>query len=140
MIKKGEILKKSSKQISKVHNPFGELLGLKFVKVDKGFSRCKLKITGELLNPNGVAHGGAAFSMADTGMGAALFSLLGANELCTTVEIKISYFAPVMPGLLWCDTAVINKSKRLAALESEIKQDGKLIAKAYGTFAIYHQK
>lgn len=133
-------MKKSTGKSSNVHNPFGELLGLRFVKVDKGFSRCRLKITGQLLNPNGVTHGGVIYSMADTGMGAAVYSLLDENELCATVEIKISYFAPVMSGLLWCGTAVINKGKRLAALESEIKQDGKLVAKASGTFAIYRKK
>lgn len=130
---------KTSYQIIKVRNPYGELLGLKFVKVRNGFSRCKLKITEQLLNPNRVVHGGAVFSMADTGMGAALFSLLDEDELCTTVEIKIAYFAPVLSGLLWCDTVVINKGKRIASLESEIKLNGKLVAKATGTFAIFRQ-
>ncbi|HXH17677.1 MAG TPA: PaaI family thioesterase [Chitinophagales bacterium] len=129
-------MKKSDKP-AKVRNPFGELLGLHIIKAGGGNSRCELEITEQLLNPHRVAHGAVIYAMADTGMGAALYPLLGEDELCATVEIKITYFAPVPSGLLACDTVVISKSRRLAALESEIKQDGKLIAKATGTFAVY---
>lgn len=70
-------------------------------------------------------------------MGGALWSCIGEDELCSTIETKIVYFKSVASGTLVCDTRVLHKSKRIATLESEIKHGGQLIAKAIGTWSIY---
>lgn len=118
-------------------NPFGELIGLQFTKCENGFSQCILEVKASLINPHGVIHGGAIYSMADTGMGAALYPLLEDNELCATVEIKIAYFAPTKAGTITCNTKLIHKTRKIASLESEVLKDNKIIAKATGTFYIY---
>jgi acyl-CoA thioesterase len=69
-------------------------------------------------------------------MGAALYSDLAEDELCATVEIKIAYFVAVTSGTLTCDTKVIHRSRRIAVLESEVKNNGRLTAKAMGTFSV----
>ena len=117
-------------------NPFGELIGLNFVKCETGYSQCVLEVSEKLLNPHRVLHGGVIYSMADTGMGGALYSYLDDDELCATIEIKIVYFTAVTSGILTCDTKLIHRSKKIATLESEIKNDESLIAKAIGTFYI----
>jgi len=117
--------------------PFVELIGLTFEEVGGGTSLCALDVRDELFNPQHVVHGGASYALADTGMGAALTSLLQEGEYCATIEIKISYFKPVTTGTLTCKTAVINKGKRVASLESEIWNEGRLVAKASGSFAIF---
>jgi len=122
---------------TKGFNPFGELIGIKFTKCEIGFSRCILDMDNKLNNPHGVLHGGAMYSMADTGMGAALYGCLKNDELCTTVEIKIMYFAPVTQGTITCDTKLVHKTRRIATLESDIYWEEKLLAKAVGTFYIY---
>ena len=127
-------------EMPKGFNPFGELIGLEFTAYGDGHSRCELRAEEELFNPHGVLHGGVIYSMADTGMGGALYSLLGENELCTTVEIKIAYFAAVKSGTLVCDTNVIQRRSRIAILESEIRNGSQLVAKALGTFYIYDQR
>jgi len=116
---------------------FGDLLGIEFTKFEKGYSQCVLQINENHFNPHKVVHGGVLYSMADTGMGAALYSLLERDELCATVEIKISYFKSVKEGILFCDTKVIHKGKTICALESEIMNDEILVAKASGTFSIF---
>jgi acyl-CoA thioesterase len=125
---------------SKGFHPFGDLIGLEFTKHEKGYSQCTSQITPRLFNPHQVIHGGVLYSMADTGMGAALYSSLDEGELCATVEIKITYFKPVMKGNLVCNTRVINRGKRISTLESEILNDGVLVGKAYGTFSIFQMK
>jgi acyl-CoA thioesterase len=125
---------------SKGFHPFGELLGFNFTKLSKGFSQCVLDVKETLLNPHKVLHGGVLYSMADTGMGGALYSLLEKDELCATVEIKISYFKYVKEGKVTCDTSVIHKGKRFSILESEIKNGETLVAKANGTFSIFKIK
>ena len=125
---------------SKGFNPFGELIGLTFEEFGDGSSRCALEVTDELLNPHGVVHGGAIYSMADTGMGAALYSAIEEEELCTTIEIKISYLRAVKSGRLVCDTRVLSRTRKVAVLESEIRSGEKLVAKASGTFFVYDSK
>jgi acyl-CoA thioesterase len=117
--------------------PFAELIGLTFEEQGEGTSILALDIRDDLFNPQHVVHGGALYALADTGMGTALYSLLQENEYCATIEIKISYFKPVTTGTLTCRTTVINKGKRGASMESEIWNEGKLVAKASGSFAIF---
>ncbi len=118
-------------------NPFGDLLGLTFTKVSKGYSRCVLDVDEKLLSPHRTVHGGVTYAMADTGMGAALYSCIGEDERCSTIEVKIVYFKQVKSGTLTCDTKVIHSSKRIAILESEITNEGQLVAKTLGTWSIY---
>jgi acyl-CoA thioesterase len=121
-------------------HPFGELIGLNFSKCEKGYSQCVLEVNEKLLNPHKVLHGGVIYSMADTGMGGALYSDLDEDELCATIEIKIVYFTAVTSGVLTCETKLIHKSRKIAVLESEIEGDGRPIAKAIGTFSIFEVK
>ena len=118
-------------------NPFGELIGLNFSQLENGHSRCALQVSDKLLNPNRVLHGGVIYSLADTGMGGALYTDLDEDESCATVEISIVYFAAVTSGALTCDTKLVHKSKRIAVLQSEVENDGRLVAKALGTYSVF---
>ena len=121
-------------------HPFGELVGLNFSRCEGGFSRGVLEVDEKLFNPHNVLHGGVVYTMADTGMGAAVYSCLNEDELCATVEIKIVYFAPVTSGLLTCDTQLVHRGKRFAFLESEVRNDEGLVAKATGTYSIFRAR
>ena len=125
---------------AKGFHPFGDLIGLKFTEYGNGHSQCVLDVAEKLMNPHKTLHGGVLYSMADTGMGGALYSLLEKDELCATVEIKITYFKPIREGTLICDTRVIHKGRSIGILESEIMNNGTLVSKAYGTFSIFKVK
>jgi acyl-CoA thioesterase len=118
-------------------NPFGRLLGLRRGTVAEGRATYALTVRPALLNPHGVLHGGVAFALADTAMGAALSSRLDPGERCTTVEIKIQYVRPVSAGSLTADAQLLERTRRLGILEARVRDaDGRLVALATGTFAI----
>jgi len=119
---------------------FGKHAGLTFTRWEKGYSQCVLKVNDLLLNPYGTVHGGALFTMADSGMGFALVSTLEEGERCASIEVSIVYLKAITSGTLTCDTTVIKKSSKSAILESEIKSGGQLVAKALGTWVIYRTK
>ncbi len=125
---------------TKGFHPFGELIGLNFTELEKGYSQCTLEVVDKLLNPYKVVHGGVLYSMADTGMGAAAYTILGKNELCATIEIKINYFKAIKAGVLTCNTKVIHQGKKLVAMDSEILNDDQMVAKALGTYSIFKTK
>jgi acyl-CoA thioesterase len=122
------------------HDRFGKHVGLNYGKWEKGYSQCSLVINDSLLNPYGTVHGGALFTMADSGMGFALVSTLEEGEQCASIDVSIVYLKAITSGTLTCDTTVIKKSSKSAVLESEIKSGSQLVAKALGTWIIYKKR
>ena len=116
--------------------PFAEHLGIRFGTAAEGKSRCELRLQPAHMNSVGVAHGGVPFTLADTGMGAALKTLLTPSEHCATIELKINYHRPGAGEMLTCDSQVVHKGRTIATVESRVSADGKLIASCLGTFAI----
>jgi len=121
-------------------SPFRDLVGINFTKVEGGYSHCFVEVEKKLLNPAGIVHGGALYTLVDSGMGAALFSFVDEGELFLTIETSVFYFKAVSGGTLTCESRVVHKGKRTAVMEAEIKNGGQLVAKAVGTFSIYRGK
>jgi len=116
---------------------FQQLIGLDIYERADGVSRARIAVNPDHMNPHGVVHGGVLYAMADTGMGAALYTRLDEDESCATIELKMVYIAGVREGALECETRLISKGKRVAFLESEVRNGDRLVAKALGTFAIF---
>src|SRR5687768_13486012 len=117
-------------------SPFSKSLGVQIIEFANGLCVCTLELNEQLLNTHKAAHGGVIYSLADIGMGVALYSTLEKDEQCSTIEIKINYLKPVYSGGLVCSARVIQKGRSIAVLESDVKNDEKIIAKAMGTFSI----
>lgn len=117
-------------------SPFIDLLGLSFGKCENGQAECSLQVRAELLNSQRILHGGVAYAVADSGMGLALYSFVGDDERVATMEVQIVYFKAVTSGSLTCNARVLHRSKRLGTVEAELMNDGRLVAKALGTFSI----
>ena len=122
---------------SKSSHPFAELLGMEVISCADGKSVSSLPFAPKLDNPNKVVHGGAIYSLADTCMGAAVFSLLEKGERCATIEIKMTYLSPAGTNDLMSRSVVLKKGRRVAMVESEVFSDGQLVAKASGSFALF---
>lgn len=125
------------KPAAAVPHPFADLLGFAVDSRGDGASRMGLDVAERHMNPHGLVHGAVLYALADTGMGAALTSVLPAGERCTTIEIKINYFRPWKSGRLVCDTRVVHRGRTTAALTSDLFDgEGRHLAQATGTFAI----
>ena len=122
---------------SKPPTGFQKVIGLDIFEREDGRSQSRIDIGDEHMNPHGVVHGAVMYSMADTGMGAAVYTKLADDESCATIELKMVYIAPAREGTLECETRLINKGRRVAVLESDVFNNGRLVAKALGTFAIF---
>jgi acyl-CoA thioesterase len=117
-------------------NPFADLMNLVVSRPRDGRCRASFKVAAIHLNPNRVAHGGTLYTMADTAMGAAIHSVLERGLACVTIEIKMNYLKPVREGNVICTAKVVQCGKRIAVVEAEVKNQGALVAKALGTFAV----
>ena len=128
-------MSKSSPRAPKGFNPFADHIGLSVFRPAGGRCRASFPVRDELLNPNRVLHGGVTYSMVDTAMGAAIHSLLEKGDACVTIEIKMHYLKPVRDGRVSCAAKVIQCGKRIAIVSADVKNHGKLVATAIGTFA-----
>ena len=72
-------------------SPFRELVGVTFTKAENGYSHCVMEVREKLFTPGGFVHGGATFTMADSGMGVALWSTLDKGDMFLTVENNIRH-------------------------------------------------
>ena len=119
---------------------FIQHVGMRIEDAGPDHSRCTLDVQDFHLNGTGVVHGGVLFTLADTAMGAVMYSLLEEGEICATIEIKIGYFKPVFDGALVCTATLVNKGKSIASLEASIHQGDVLVSRASGTFSIFRRK
>jgi len=118
-------------------NPFAELIDMVIDERRPGYSRLSLEVARHHLNSNGVVHGAVTYAIADTGMGAALHATLDAGQICATIEIKMSYFKPIISGRLICETTLLNRGRKVANLDSRVYLDDTLVAIANGNYAIF---
>jgi acyl-CoA thioesterase len=117
--------------------PFGWQVGLHYIERSPGRVTAMIDVDHAHHNPGHVAHGGVIFTLADSAMGAATFTLLEPGQRCTTAELKLNYIAPVITGKVTATATVVNKRRRLAVLTAEVRNEqGELVGLAQGTFAI----
>jgi len=75
---------------------FARLLNMEIIEASEGYSRVIMDCAGKL-NPGGVAHGGAIFSLADQAFGIAA-NCCGTHRVA--VSVSIHYIAPAKGKLV----------------------------------------
>ena len=114
------------------HEGFAELVGFEIFPNRDGTSTGTLEVRKEHLNPNGVVHGGALFTLLDTCLGAALMQRLDEGEICATLQISMNFLKPVFAGTVECRAHVVSKGKRIGNVRGELFLEGKLAAVSMG--------
>src|SRR6478672_12722955 len=64
--------------------PLADVLHITNAGVSDGHARYELEVVPESLNPHGVLHGAAVYTMIDYSMGGATMAALGDGEICAT--------------------------------------------------------
>jgi acyl-CoA thioesterase len=73
-----------------IASEFARLLGMEITEASEGYSRVTMGCAGKM-NPGGVAHGGAIFSLADQAFGIAA-NCCGVHRVA--ISVSIHYIAP----------------------------------------------
>lgn len=71
---------------------FSQWLGIQILDLRHGYCKLKMKVTKEMLNGFGIAHGGIAFSLADSALA---FASNTNNNKAVSIEASISFIKPV---------------------------------------------
>jgi acyl-CoA thioesterase len=74
---------------------FSQWLGIEVLDVQEGYSRIRMQVRPEMMNGFGIAHGGIAFSLADS---AFAFACNNRNNLSVALDTAIQFIKPVQTG------------------------------------------
>lgn len=120
---------------------YGTWLGYKVLKADrqKAEATLGLNLRDDHLSPAGRIHGGVISGFFDFACGAAVFSTMGPEDYCSTVELKVNYFYPLNSGdKLVCRSKVVFRGRKLCVVHALLYRRGQKqpVAMATGTFNI----
>lgn len=116
---------------------FGTFFLFKFLDFDIAFpdDTCVVafEVRDYMLNPQGSLHGGVAALALDVSAGHLIHCVTGQGG--ATLEMKISYVRPAMPGPVRCTGRFLKRGRSISAMESRMTgEGGKLLAMATSTW------
>ncbi|MCF8112567.1 MAG: PaaI family thioesterase, partial [Desulfotignum sp.] len=80
--------------------PFEKLLGLNIVEAKDGRSYLTMPFLYHLAQGQGMAHGGAVVTLADTAVAMAIKSILPPDSRFGTISLNAEFMGPVTKGVL----------------------------------------
>ncbi len=81
-------------------NAFSHLMGVRLDSIGHGEVQASLDLKPELLQQNGIAHGGVLMSLCDIVAGFAAFTVAGKGEHVVTASIQVNCLRPATGKLL----------------------------------------
>jgi uncharacterized protein (TIGR00369 family) len=117
--------------------PFEKLLGLDIVEAKDGRSYLTMPFVYQLAQGQGMAHGGAIVTLADTAVAMAIKSLLPEDSRFGTISLNAEFLAPVTKGMLSARAQVTpleNRQVRGQALVTD--DDGRPVMRFSAVFKL----
>ncbi len=116
-------------------NHFPRLLGIEIDSIEPSRARLSVEVRQELLQLQGVMHGGAIASLIDTAVAFAIISVSEPQDRFTTVEMKVNYLSAIREGRVVADARLIRDGRRIIVADCDVfDSQGKLAAKGLLTY------
>lgn len=119
--------------------PIGDTLDFALTEVGDGLSVFEGSPGPGTYNPMGTVHGGYAATLLDSACGCAVHTILSADQIYTTLELKISYLRALIAetGMLRAEGRVVKSGRKVAFAEAILRDlSGRIFATATSTFAL----
>lgn len=104
----------------------------------EGRSRLEYIAKPGMCHSGGVVQGGFVTGWIDAAMAHAVIAVLGDAVTPMSLEIKISFFAPVRPGLVVAEGWIERRGRKTAFLEGRLLDaEGNVLAKGTSTATLF---
>ena len=111
--------------------PIMKLVGMKPLAVSPGHATFVLAPAEYHYNPSGVVHGGVISTLLDTAMACAVYTMLPAGTVSTTLELHINFLRPLTAetGEVRCEGETLHIGRTVATAQGRlVDAAGKLYA------------
>ncbi len=114
------------------NDAFSQWLGIELVVIDRGFAKLKMKVREDMLNGFGIAHGGIAYSLADSALA---FASNGKGKMAVSTGTSIVHYEKVKGGdILTAEAKEVKDGDKVAHYQVDIiNQDNESVAGFYGS-------
>jgi len=101
--------------------PFAQKFGIRLLDLEEGYSRVEMKLTSDMENLFGMAHGGALFALIDEAFETASNSH---GTLAVALNMNITYVAPPsLTGRLIAEAREFSRTQRTAVYDIKLFDD-----------------
>jgi uncharacterized protein (TIGR00369 family) len=117
------------------------LLGMRMVSAEHGKVTFAAEPGPQHTNPGGTVHGGYVASLLDTALGCAAITTLGAGEMTTSLEFKVTFLRPCRPDgrTVMAHGSVDRSGRRVVFTSAQLCDDaGQVLATATSTLLVLH--
>jgi uncharacterized protein (TIGR00369 family) len=114
--------------------PINRHLGLELVSRSPKQAVVSMDVLPELIQEEGVLHGGIISTLADTAAVYLFLPDLAAGQTMTSIEFKVNFLSPALDGRgpVVAESQLIRKGSQVGVAEVSVRQSDKLVAR--GTF------
>ncbi|HEX5732386.1 MAG TPA: PaaI family thioesterase [Blastocatellia bacterium] len=117
------------------NNHFPRLVGIEIDSIEPGRARLSLEVREELLQLQGIMHGGVIATIIDTAVAFAIIGTSEPDDRFTTVEMKVNYLAPIREGRIVADARLVRDGRRIVVADCDLfDSKGRLAAKGLLTY------
>ena len=117
--------------------PYVGLLGLEFVRAERGAATFALDVREELTRMGGIVHGGAVVSLLDTAAAFAVHTVIEPDGRTVTVDLTVHFLRPATGGHIEAHARILRRGRRVCILSVEARDDAaEIIATATMTYFI----
>lgn len=118
-------------------SPVYDILGFSITAGGEGWVECTLVIRDELLNSDGVLHGGVWMLVADSAQGGAVRTLITPEERTATVQSDFRWLRRLEGDRLRCVGRVVRRTRQVWHTDVEcFDSAGTLVGTGTGTFVV----
>jgi uncharacterized protein (TIGR00369 family) len=109
----------------------------RIVRFEPGHAVIEYEVLPAICHSGGVAQGGFVAGWIDAAMAHAVMAKFGMARVPISLELKISYFAPANPGLVWAEAWIEKAGGRTLFAEGRLTTpDGRVLAKGSSTISL----
>ena len=117
--------------------PFAGALGIELVSASAEEVVASMAWSAERCTSNGVLHGGALMTLADSAGAVCAFVNLPPGAGTSTVETKTNFFRPVTAGQVRAEARPLHVGRRFVTVQTTLTDDeGRLVAQTTQTQAV----
>jgi uncharacterized protein (TIGR00369 family) len=126
------------REVFERHPSLNHYLGFKLEGAGPGWSRMRVDLRPEVMNPFGAAHGGTVSALIDSAAGSAVAAgTLPDDRIMGTIDMQVHFLERAVGATLIAEGRMVRAGRAIAIAQVDVRNDaGRLVAMGTATFKL----